>query len=82
MNENSTDKKEAYIDETNMEDKEPEIYEINIGDDEDQMLKFEEFVSKQEVDFFSPKLDISQFFMCSNYLNIGKFVMFNLFIFE
>lgn len=58
MNETSTDKKEAYIDETNMEDKEPEIYEINIGDDEDQMLKFEE----QEVDFFSPKLDISQFF--------------------
>lgn len=58
MNETSTDKKEAYIDETNMEDKEPEIYEINIGDDEDQMLKFEEFVSKQEVDFFSPKLDI------------------------
>lgn len=64
MNETSTDKKEAYIDETNMEDKEPEIYEINIGDDEDQMLKFEEFVSKQEVDFFSPKLDISQFFLC------------------
>lgn len=82
MNETNIDKKEADIDETNMEDKEPEIYEINIGDDEDQMLKFEEFVSKQEVDFFSPKMDISQFFICSNYLNIGKFVMFNLFMFE
>lgn len=59
MNEINIDKKEADIDETNMEDKEPEIYEINIGDDENQMLKFEEFVSKQEVDFFSPKMDIS-----------------------
>lgn len=55
------EKKNVNIDETIIEDKDPEIYEINIGDDEIQMLKFEEFISKQEVDFFSPKMDISTF---------------------
>lgn len=55
------EKKNVNIDETIIEDKDPKIYEINIGDDEIQMLKFEEFISKQEVDFFSPKMDISTF---------------------
>lgn len=55
------EKKNVNIDETIIEDKDPEIYEINIGDDEIQMLKFEEFISKQEVDFFSPKMNISTF---------------------
>lgn len=55
------EKKNVNIDETIIEDKDPEIYEINIGDDEIQMLKFEEFISKQEVDFFSPKMDISTY---------------------
>lgn len=55
------EKKDVNIDETIIEDKDPEIYEINIGDDEIQMLKFEEFISKQEVAFFSPKMDISTY---------------------
>lgn len=55
------EKKNVNIDETIIEDKDPEIYEINIGDDEIQMLKFEEFISKQEVDFFSPKMNISTY---------------------
>lgn len=55
------EKKTVNIDETIIEDKDPEIYEINIGDDEIQMLKFEEFISKQEVDFFSSKMVISTY---------------------
>lgn len=55
------EKKNVNIDETIIEDKDPEIYEINIGDDEIQMLKFEEFISKQEVDFFSSKMVISTY---------------------
>lgn len=55
------EKKDVNIDETIIEDKDPEIYEINIGDDEIQMLKFEEFISKQEVDFFSSKMVISTY---------------------
>lgn len=55
------EKKNVNIDETVIEDKDPEIYEINIGDDEIQMLKFEEFISKQEVDFFSSKMVISTY---------------------
>nr|XP_034320576.1 transient receptor potential cation channel subfamily M member-like 2 isoform X2 [Crassostrea gigas] len=52
------EKKDVNIDESNTEEKDPRIYEINIGDDEIQMLKFEELISKQEVDFFSPKMEI------------------------
>lgn len=55
------EKKDVNIDETIIEDKDPEIYKINIGDDEIQMLKFEEFISKQEVDFFSSKMVISTY---------------------
>lgn len=55
------EEKNVNIDETIIEDKDPEIYEINIGDDEIQMLKFEEFISKQEVDFFSSKMVISTY---------------------
>lgn len=55
------EKENVNIDETIIEDKDPEIYEINIGDDEIQMLKFEEFISKQEVDFFSSKMVISTY---------------------
>lgn len=55
------EKKDVNIDETIIEDKDPEIYEINIGDDEIQMLKFEEFISRQEIYFFSPKMDISTY---------------------
>lgn len=55
------EKKDVNIDESNTEEKDPKIYEINIGDDEIQMLKFEELISKQEVDFFSPKMEISTY---------------------
>lgn len=35
------------------------VYEMNIGGDEDQMLEFEKHVSKQEVSFFNPEMNIS-----------------------
>lgn len=73
------EKKNVNIDETIIEDKDPEIYEINIGDDEIQMLKFEEFISKQEVDFFSSKMVISTYsFFFSKSVNIEEYVMFTL----
>uniref|UniRef100_A0A8W8NSN5 TRPM SLOG domain-containing protein n=1 Tax=Magallana gigas TaxID=29159 RepID=A0A8W8NSN5_MAGGI len=34
------------------------VYEINVGDGEDQLLEFEKYISKQEVSFFSPKMNI------------------------
>lgn len=35
------------------------VYEINVGDGEDQLLELEKYISKQEVSFFSPKMNIS-----------------------
>lgn len=35
------------------------VYEINVGDGEDQLLEFEKYITKQEVSFFSPKMNIS-----------------------
>lgn len=70
------EKKDVNIDESNTEEKDPRIYEINIGDDEIQMLKFEELISKQEVDFFSPKMEISTYSFFLKCVNIEKYVMF------
>lgn len=70
------EKKDVNIDESNTEEKDPRIYEINIGDDEIQMLKFEELISKQEVDFFSPKMEISTYSFFKKCVNIEKYVMF------
>lgn len=36
-----------------------EIYEINVGETEDHLLEFEKHISKQEISFFNPKLNIS-----------------------
>lgn len=38
------------------------IYEMNIGEDEDQLLEFEKHISKQEVSFFNPEMNISMFY--------------------
>lgn len=74
---NNIEKKDLKVDETNVDDTDPVIYEINIGDNEIQMLKFEEFVSKQEVDFFSPKMDISTYlFLFSKCVNFEEYGMF------
>lgn len=44
------------------------IYEKIIGEDEDQLLEFEKHISKQEVSFFNPEMNISMFLSTLTFL--------------
>lgn len=45
-----------------------------IGEDEDQLLEFEKHISKQEVSFFNPEMNISMFLSTLTFLKIYIFL--------